>query len=77
MEKFMKDRSTDTPILATDYRLGGIPATIIVSRDGMVVNRWQGAYTEQRKTEMEKDLRIALPWVPVELKNGPRPVGQQ
>jgi len=44
-----------------EYKLGGTPQTIVISREGKVLKNWIGAYTGQQQTEVEEFFGISLP----------------
>jgi peroxiredoxin len=44
-----------------EYKLGGTPQTIVISRDGKVLKNWVGAYTGQQQTEVEQFFQLSLP----------------
>ena len=43
------------------YRLGGTPATILLSPDGRVLRSWTGAFQGRAASDIEARFRIALP----------------
>jgi peroxiredoxin len=43
------------------YRMGGTPATIVVSADRKVLQAWTGAYSGPLKKEIEQYFKIQLP----------------
>jgi peroxiredoxin len=44
-----------------EYKLGGTPQTIVISREGKVLKNWVGAYTGQQQTEVEQFFQLSLP----------------
>lgn len=52
------DISEDTKRI---YKLGGTPATIVVSPESTVLRVWVGAYTNDNRQEIEQYLSIRLP----------------
>ncbi|MDT7807511.1 MAG: hypothetical protein QOJ70_1324, partial [Acidobacteriota bacterium] len=44
-----------------EYKLGGTPQTIVISREGKVLKNWVGAYTGQQQEEVEQFFHISLP----------------
>ncbi len=49
------------PSTVMDYRLGGTPQTIVVSREGRVLKNWRGAYGGPVKAEVESFFGVHLP----------------
>ena len=47
--------------LRLEYKLVGTPQTIVISRDGRVIKNWQGAYTGDLKSEVERFFGVQLP----------------
>lgn len=45
------------------YRLGGTPASVLISAQGTFVKRWDGAYTPSKLNEIESTLSVKLPGV--------------
>jgi hypothetical protein len=43
------------------YGLGSTPQTIIVSLDGKILQNWVGAYTGDRRAEVERFFGVSLP----------------
>jgi peroxiredoxin len=43
------------------YKLSGTPQTIVVSRDGKVLQNWMGAYSGAQKAQVEAFFHVALP----------------
>lgn len=44
-----------------DYKLGGTPQTLVISPDGKVLQNWEGAYTGQQQSEIERFFDVTLP----------------
>lgn len=49
------------PSSISDLKLGTTPETIVVSRDGLVLRDWRGAYTGATKQQMEEFFSMGLP----------------
>jgi peroxiredoxin len=45
------------------YRLGGTPASVLISAEGTFVKRWDGAYPPSKLNEIENTLSVKLPGV--------------
>lgn len=45
------------------YKMVGTPQTIVVSRDGKVIQNWMGAYTGEQQRQLEEYFGIKLPGV--------------
>ena len=46
-----------------EYKLGGTPQTIVISREGKVVKNWVGAYTGSQQAEVEQFFGVNLPGI--------------
>jgi peroxiredoxin len=53
------------PQAAKLYRLNGTPASVLISRSGNLVKRWDGAYTPSMLTDIERTLSVVLPGLTV------------
>ena len=53
------------PEAAKLYRLNGTPASVLISRRGNLVKRWDGAYTPSMLTDIERTLSVVLPGLTV------------
>jgi hypothetical protein len=49
------------PMTVTEYRLGGTPATIVVSPQGVILKTWVGAYDGTVKGQIESYFNAHLP----------------
>ena len=52
-----------SPQSVAAYRLGGTPATIVVSGDGKLLREWKGAYVGDAKREIEEYFGVSFPVV--------------
>ena len=43
------------------YRLGGTPATIVVSPEGKLLREWKGAYMGDAKHQIEEYFDVSFP----------------
>jgi peroxiredoxin len=75
MEKYRQTNKAPEPILTDSdqplrglYKLTGTPQTLVISANGKVLRNWEGAYTGNLKTEIEKYFRVTLPGLSKELK---------
>jgi len=50
-----------SPQSVAAYRLGGTPATIVVSADGKLLREWKGAYMGDAKREIEEYFGVSFP----------------
>jgi hypothetical protein len=49
--------------MASAYKLGGTPQTLVVSEDGKVMKNWKGAYMSNIQKEVEDYFHIDLPGI--------------
>jgi hypothetical protein len=50
-----------SPATKSDYKMGGTPATIVVSPDNKILRVWTGAYKEPTITEISTYFGVRLP----------------
>lgn len=67
ISRYVEEHHLDFPVyiaekeLATEYKLGGTPQTIVVSKAGKVEANWIGAYGNSLKPEIDKFFHVTLP----------------
>jgi peroxiredoxin len=68
LESYLQKNGIDFPIytdipanIQADYKFGGTPQTIVISRDGKVIKNWVGIYTDEVGSEVENYFSIKLP----------------
>lgn len=58
------DVYTDLPQeIGSKYKFGGTPQTLVISAQGKVLHNWQGAYTGDLKSQIEKVFDFSLPGI--------------
>jgi hypothetical protein len=56
---------TSVPIpVAKVFGFGGTPETFLVSREGIVIDAWSGAFDEKIRPGIENRLHVKLPGLP-------------
>jgi peroxiredoxin len=67
LEEYMKETQSAFPVFLASpdsierYRLQSTPETILIGRDGRVIQSWNGAYTAALHSVIESTLSIHLP----------------
>jgi hypothetical protein len=68
LRQYVAEKQIDIPVFINpgreameQYGLGSTPQTIIVSLDGKILQNWVGAYTGDRRAEVERFFGVSLP----------------